>query len=241
MDQSFGRDVIALDDARLFDTRERAASLPRPWRELALLESASGIPLENLASLSIGERDRLLLALRIGTFGNRVDCETRCPSCASRLELSLDASSLIVAAMPIDERRLEIAVDDCVVRFRLPDSNDVAAALAGEDLADRVLTTTLTNRERSERSLNLRDKVADRIAELDPQAEIVLDLDCEACGHRWQSPFDPAAFLFREVEAYAARLTNEVHLLARAYAWSEESILAMGASRRRRYIDLVTQ
>ena len=83
--------------------------------------------------------------------------------------------------------------------------------------------------------------VAQRIAELDPQAEIVLDLNCAACHHRWQAPFDPAAFLFREVEAAVARLTNDVHQLARAYAWSEESILAMGAARRRRYLNLVSQ
>jgi hypothetical protein len=83
--------------------------------------------------------------------------------------------------------------------------------------------------------------VAQRIAELDPQAEIVLDLNCAVCDHRWQAPFDPAAFLFREAEAAVARLTNEVHQLARAYAWSEESILAMGAARRRRYLNLVSQ
>jgi hypothetical protein len=90
-------------------------------------------------------------------------------------------------------------------------------------------------------SPSVRARVAERIAELDPQANIALNLNCGACGHEWDSQFDPAAFLFREVESYVARLTNEVHLLARAYAWSEESILSMGATRRRRYLDLVTQ
>jgi hypothetical protein len=225
--------AIALDDSRLFDTWDRAVALARPWRELALLESASGIPIDELARLTIGERDRLLLALRIGTFGNRLECETRCPSCETRLELSFDASSLMVPATPVKDSDLEIAADDWAVRFRLPDSYDVAAALEGEDLATRLLGSAV---ESSTRTL-----VAERIAELDPQANISLSLDCAACGHEWESQFDPASFLFREVESYVGRLTNQVHLLARAYAWSEQSILSMGATRRRRYLDLVTQ
>jgi hypothetical protein len=79
------------------------------------------------------------------------------------------------------------------------------------------------------------------MAELDGQADVSLDLNCAACAHRWQAPFDPAAFLLREVAEYAARLTTEVHQLARAYGWSEESILAMGPVRRRRYLSLVVQ
>ena len=89
---------IALDDSRLIDTWDRAARLARPWRELALLESASGIAVDDLARLTIGERDRLLLALRIGTFGNRLECETRCPACDTRLELSFDATELLTPA-----------------------------------------------------------------------------------------------------------------------------------------------
>jgi hypothetical protein len=254
--------AIALDDSRLFDTWDRAASLARPWRELALLESASGIPANELARLTIGERDRLLLALRIGTFGNRLECETRCPECDTRLELAFDASNLLTPIVDIAESDLEIATDAWTVRFRLPDSNDIAAALGGEDLSDRLVTVipkpaSVIPSEARDRSpggavrqllpendpslLSLRGMTEERIAALDPQADISLDLSCAACGHRWQAPFDPAAFLFREVEAAVGRLTNEVHQLARAYAWSEESILAMGATRRRRYLNLVSQ
>jgi len=233
---------IALDDSRLIDTWDRAAGLSRPWRELALLESASGIPVDELARLTIGERDRLLLALRIGTFGNRLECETRCPACGTRLELSFDASQLLTTAPAVDDADLEIVDDDWTVRFRLPDSVDLAAAIGGEELAERcidvrdrdgAIATTVPPR--------VRERVSERMATLDPQADISLGLSCAACESRWQAPFDPAAFLFREVEAAVGRLTNEVHQLARAYAWSEESILAMGQARRRRYLDLVAQ
>ena len=138
--------------------------------------------------------------------------------------------------MKVDDADLEIVEDDWKVRFRLPDSYDVAAALAGEDLAERLTiggTIAVPN--------VARQRVAARVAELDPQADISLDLRCAVCDHHWQAHFDPAAFLFREIEAAVVRLTIEVHQLARAYAWSEESILAMGATRRRRYLGLVAQ
>ena len=79
------------------------------------------------------------------------------------------------------------------------------------------------------------------MAALDAQADVVFDLHCVACEHRWNAPFDPAAFLLSEVAAYADRLTVEVHQLARAYGWHESSILAMGATRRRRYLALLLQ
>jgi len=79
------------------------------------------------------------------------------------------------------------------------------------------------------------------MSELDPQADVSLNLNCAACGHEWQSSFDPAAFLLSEVDGYAARLTGEVHRLARAYGWSEASILEMSPVRRQRYLSLLLQ
>ena len=171
--------------------------------------------------------------------------------------MAFDASELLTPARNVNDVDLEVVEDGWAARFRLPDSYDVAAALAGEDLAARLVSVIpreardsspgaielpwLNSGPASLSLLAMTSKVASRIAELDPQADISLDLSCAACDHRWHAYFDPAAFLFREIEAAVGRLTNEVHQLARAYAWSEESILAMGATRRRRYLCLVAQ
>ena len=239
--------AIAFDDSRLLDTWDRAAALERPWRELAVLAGASDQSIDDLARLSVGTRDRLLLGVRIGTFGSRLDCETTCPACGTRLELSLDARDLVVPEREIDTSELELSDDGWTVRFRLPDSTDIAASAkvadAGAVLAERCLAVMSGERPAaiSELPRRVRDRVTTRMAELDGQADVSLDLNCAACAHRWQAPFDPAAFLLREVAEYAARLTTEVHQLARAYGWSEESILAMGPVRRRRYLSLVVQ
>jgi hypothetical protein len=245
--------AMALDDSRLLDTWDRAASLDRPWRELMVLESASGIPFETLARLSIGERDRMLLGVRIGTFGSRLECETTCPTCGTRLQLALDASALVVPQRTIDPKELEVTDDKWQVRFRLPDSTDIAACAIGggagdgshadDILAERCIAIVAADRASDTKKIpeRLRERIAERMSALDPQADVSLDLKCAACDHKWQAPFDPAAFLLREVDGYAARLTVEVHQLARAYGWSEGSILAMGPTRRRRYLSLLLQ
>ena len=78
------------------------------------------------------------------------------------------------------------------------------------------------------------------MAECDPQAEVLIDMECPDCGHRWQMLFDIAAFLWTEIAVAAKRLLREVHTLARAYGWREADILSLSAARRQFYIEMVT-
>ncbi len=239
--------AIALDDARLLDCSDRATELDRPWRELALLESASGVSSDELARLSIGERDRLLLRIRIATFGERIECETSCPRCGARLELALDATQLLMPHRTVALSDLEVTDEEWTVRFRLPDSTDIAAigadAMSNADaiLAERCIAVVSSANGSVELPARVRERVVERMATLDPQADVLLDLSCIVCEAEWQTPFDPAELFLREVDGYASRLTAEVHRLAIAYGWSESSILAMGAARRQRYMSLLLQ
>ncbi len=241
--------MLALDDSALLTVWDRTAGLARPWREVALLAAVCQEPPERLARLPIGERDRLLLGLRVGMFGERFDCETVCPSCGARLELSLNATDLQVPPRLVDPPDLPFPDQDCTVRFRVPDSADVATCLelpsdAVQVLLQRCTEVTASNGE----VLDLAalpavacDIVAARLAELDPQAHVVLDLSCPDCAHTWSACFDPAAFLIREIARYVERVMDEVHLLARAYGWSEATILSMESTRRQRYLARVLQ
>jgi hypothetical protein len=51
---------------------------------------------------------------------------------------------------------------------------------------------------------------------------------------------DPPSFLWREVEARAACLLDEIDRLARAYGWSERDILGLGDARRAAYLDRIS-
>jgi hypothetical protein len=162
--------AIALDDSRLLDTWDRAATVERPWRELVLLESACGIPFETLAHLSVGERDRLLLAIRIGTFGARLECETACPTCNARLQLALDATQLLVPPRTVDASELLLTDGEWAVSFRLPDSTDLAACRTAMEQTPRMFSLIAVCPVRAEeisadrRSCSLRERVVERMS-----------------------------------------------------------------------------
>jgi hypothetical protein len=90
---------------------------------------------------------------------------------------------------------------------------------------------------------NLPDEILSKVeaamSAADPQAEVQLDLFCPSCQHNWLATFDIASFLWSEINVWAQRLLNEVHLLAKAYAWREADILAMSPTRRRFYLERV--
>jgi hypothetical protein len=234
-----------LDDAALLDASERASGVARPWRELVVLAAACGVPVEDLARLPIGHRDRLLLELRARTFGDRLDCEASCPSCGIHLELSLSAAELCGSAPLMAPEDFQVIVNGEQLTLRLPDSSDGAASAPAADGAEAVVLERCVLRPHGDNAQPLgpdaREAIAARMAALDPFADVQLDLQCPACGHAWASPFDPAAYLLREIDAYAARLLDEVHVLGQAYGWREADILALSAPRRRQYLERVLQ
>ena len=82
--------------------------------------------------------------------------------------------------------------------------------------------------------------LSQHLTEADPQAEILLDLQCPVCQHSWQSLFDIVAFFWSELQVQAQRLLQEVHVLARAYGWRESDILSLSSTRRQFYLKLIS-
>lgn len=221
-------------------------------KALALLAAACpDSTQEDLAGLSVGRRDARLLELREATFGAMLDGFAQCPACAERLEFVFAAGDIRAepesgpAAEPF-----ELAVEGLKVKFRLPDSRDLAAAALCQDaqaarslLIERSVLEAGDGRASvpaGQLPAGVADRLAARIAELDPQADVLLDLACPACGHRWRMVFDIARFLWAEVSAQAKRMLREVDALARAYGWREADILALSAARRQAYLDMVS-
>ena len=83
------------------------------------------------------------------------------------------------------------------------------------------------------------EAITQRMAAVDPQADIRLKVTCPACQHTWLASFDTVHFFWDEIDAWARRTLQEVHVLASAYGWSETDILKLSAWRRRAYIELV--
>jgi hypothetical protein len=219
-------------------------------RALALLRAIRPEgPRAALAELSIGERDNLLLELRERVFGSRVSSVTVCPGCGERLELEFDVTDIRAEQPDHTIGTLSLRLEGHEVTFRLPNSLDIAAlpAQGALDPKRRALLKRIVSSAahlgRPVAAEELPEAVVAgieaRLSQADPQAEIQMNLACAACGHRWETGFDIASFLWAEVDAWAARILREVHSLALAYGWREADILAMNPGRRQRYLEML--
>lgn len=226
----------------VWETAARQAPLDRA---LTLLAAASPrAAREELARLPIGDRDRCLLDLREGTFGRDAIAASTCGGCGQRVEFALALATLRLprAGLAVGE----VEASGWHLRFRLPDSTDLAAALGASDARRALAASCVLEARRDGVVVGEPDlppavlsRLAEAMAETDPQAEVLLDFSCPACGGAGRTTFDIAAFLWEEVRAHALRLLVEVATLARAFGWGEADILSMSAVRRRAYLELV--
>ncbi len=243
------RPLSAHDLLRVWEVGEDQRPLDRA---LTLLATACPeITWDELAALSIGQRDARLLTLRERTSGPRLNGYVECPRCAERLEFEVAVADLRVAEDPdIGEETQELVTSGLALRFRLPNSRDLATVLGCQDpsAARNVLVQRCVleaSRDgvpvpASELPADVIAGLTQRMSEYDPQAEVLLDLRCPTCDHAWQALFDIVAFFWAELAAQAKRLLREVHILARAYGWSEANVLNMSARRRQFYLEMAT-
>jgi hypothetical protein len=225
-----------------------ASAAPAEGRAGALLAAAAALPPTGLGGLTPGQRDARLLELRRRLFGDALDGVARCPACEGTLEFSLPVAALAdagSAAVEVDGAAAEVEIEGYRIRVRPPTLAEVAA-IGPDDGVDRLLRGCVARAERDGAEVpaaalpaSALEAVDTRLAVLDPAGDPELALRCPDCGHAWAEPLDVAAFLWSELDAWARRVLQEVHVLARAYGWTEREVLRLGPRRRRYYLDLV--
>lgn len=240
--------LTATDILRIWELGERQGPFDQALTVLAATYPERSM--DQLADLSLGQRDRLLFRLRQQLFGQELRGYVECPECRERLEFSFGVSEICGAGpaeVATDER--SISVEGFDLRFRLPNSRDLISAAACHDsqqarklLIQRCLQEsrqagkTVTCEELPEVVLAY---VAAHMLQCDTLQEVLLDVTCPACAHGWQPLFDIVTFFWAELATQAKRLLREVHFLARAYGWREADILAMSDRRRHAYLEMV--
>lgn len=230
---------------------------------LCLAWGCPEVPIPDLAQLPLGIRDAALLTLRELTFGPRMDSQANCPQCGELLEFSLNVSDIRVVDLDRSISECDSGAADGLHRpsphqlhtenldltFRLPTSLDLAAiaTIPPPEARTQLAHRCLLHAKQAGQPLTAEAIPAEAIAHLsrhladaDPQAEILLDFQCPACQHPWQSLFDIVEFFWSELQAQAQQILREVHVLARAYGWREMDILALSSTRRQFYLDLVS-
>jgi hypothetical protein len=242
--------MLTLSARDLLTLWERGASLHPIDRALQVLAVAlPDRPWRDLARVSLGERDALLLEVRRATLGDRISAQDTCQACGERVDIDLTCSALIGERSSSPHEWL-LEHDRYRVTLRSITSEDAAAAAMSITVASatrQLLERCVVSAMRDERPVTAADlpdamvsAVAASIAEHDSRAELVLDLACPACERRWTRVLDVARFVWSELTTRAQQIVADVHTLARAYGWSEGDIIAMSDARRAAYLQLVT-
>lgn len=258
----------ALSTPELLEAWERGLSRSQLERALLLLSAATGASPKALAHLSIGERDAHLLELREQTFGPQLTSLAQCPACGERLEMTFNVADLRAvekqgdAQQGTDERASQeisvketrasethaLAVGVYEISFRLPDSFDLLALAHCSDAQaarQTLLARCLLKAQREAEDVAVEElppdvltRVVERMADLDPQADVRLALNCARCSKSWEEIFDINSFFWTEINAWAKRTLSDVHTLAKAYGWRERDILELSAWRRDFYLSM---
>lgn len=240
-----------LQPAELLQMWEQGASITAVQRGLLLLTAIyPEVPPESLAQLSLGQRDRRLLLMRQALFGPWLESVVLCPKCHERLEFQVNINDILVSD---DETLAEVVhtiqVGTYEVQFRLPNSLDMATipdeatvsdaqnyllarCLLGVSHEGEIIATAETPEDVMQQTMIAMSKQ-------DQQADTRLFLECPACEHTWSAPLVIVSFLWTEIEQWAVKVLQEVHILASAYGWSEQAILQMSPWRRQLYLEMV--
>jgi hypothetical protein len=202
--------------------------------------------LELVRSLTLEERDWLLLVLHQRSFGHDILAEVGCPSCGEANEIRFAARDAIATPRTVAWTRLQLP-------------GGASAVVRSPTAGDHEYFTALGPLSRDEQQhealarLVVFDDAASSLDDLDAEARQLLaraidaaspdttelDLRCHACGDGFQVPFDPGSFVLEEVNAHARTLLDDVHTLALAYHWSEDDIFRLPIDRRLAYLSRI--
>jgi hypothetical protein len=246
----------AVDPDACRDLLDRATEALPAERITALLATAveavgevAPVGEAELRELPVGDRDRLVIALRGMLHGDTLECVFAC-GCGESLEIEMEVAALLgeePAAAPRDATAT--TPRDLTVRVRPASGHDHERAsrraledpraAAGELLAACVVEARRPSGEAAELDAEVAGCAETLLAELDPGAELLLTGTCPACERDVTVTFDPITYLWTELEQRRTLLEREVHVLSLHYHWSEREIVALSPARRARYLALL--
>jgi hypothetical protein len=243
------RPPTGADEAFLLERREwtRAERVSALLTRCLVALAGEAPDRDAVRRLTIGDREALLLHLRAVIRDGRISCTVDCAGCGQRLDVDVDIADALVPVYAEAPALHEARLGGWTVRFRLPTGADQEAAAQATDpeAGGRLLVErcVVEARRRGRAPTGVPEEVAEALptllAQLDPQAEVLVRLRCPECEAEMQALLDAANVLFAELSGSDERLTLEVHALALHYHWSEGEILGLELPRRRRYLELL--
>ena len=178
-------------------------------------------------ALTLGDRDRLLAELHGDLYGWNVLADTRCTGCGAGFEMRFSLRALMEARQP-DGSAPSGVVTVGDAQLRLPAVGDLAAS--PEALVAKLTVAgdppPLVEAEAA-------------LEAADPAIEVDLSGTCPDCGVAQPVPFSMRGFFGAALARDLRFLMREVHLLARSYGWSLDSILSLTRAERQDLVRLI--
>jgi hypothetical protein len=239
-----------LTSGELLEAWEKGLDQTMLEKTLHLLGKACSVNnLDEIARLSIGNRDAKLMQLREWMFGQRLRSMATCSQCGEAIEWECDLNELHLQQPLLPDllvKTFTLEKNGFNILFRLPDSFDVLKAMNNHEDSRKILTDCIVEVYHQDKKSTVDafteeiwDALNERMADEDPQADIRMNISCPVCLSQWEATFDIMSYLWTEINNWALRVMQEVCLLARSFGWSEQDILNMSARRRHFYLQML--
>ncbi|MBC8089444.1 MAG: hypothetical protein H7Z40_19440 [Phycisphaerae bacterium] len=118
------------------------------------------------------------------------------------------AGDLAIDAVVVDAETLTLTEGRVVVKLRLPNSADIAACVASANPAAALFSRCVKVQSSPAHAVgqmrtdnlpaSLRQSAIERLAALDPFADLMFELECPACAHVTKVMFDPVVALLAQ-------------------------------------------
>lgn len=207
---------------------------------------------DQLAYLTQGKRDNLLLQVRQSTFGDLLQTFAQCPGCGRVAEFSLSCERLCrCSSVIMDIARAISENDEGRVSARLNNGKGLERVGLYQYKNKFEETNVIYHKRVYKTNSGLAQSVAQplsydiefslnqSLANADPLPELILTLNCPDCNCQWQAALDVIDMLWKEIVRAATQVIQEVHELALAYGWREQDVLALTSMRRAAYLKLI--
>jgi len=194
-------------------------------------------PAVEAADLPIGDVDLLVVWDRRERRGDTMVAEGRCGRCLEPVDVRFSLAAYAAHHRPRPSRRAEEIGEGWFrlrggdAEFRVPTAGDVLAAATSADPRSELLERCV----RGAAAPATARSIEAAMARLAPTLRAAVAGTCPECGAAFELEVDARELCMAELRRDAITVYDDVNLIATAYGWSQDDILALPSARRRRY------